>query len=186
MEILEAFDLTGTLRSAAELVGVITRRWRAGCAPARRPAAGCQSRPGGGRGQMRSPRRSSSGWTACAGGSAPASPISGWWRWAISARSARSAERSRRPSGRGGPNTAGGRGRGKPSLVSGCSGTSATGRHPRAQPDRRLLRGLLLTSASASMQSFARRRRARSLRTTGGRVGGHGARASLALRSERV
>ena len=40
MEIPEAFDLTGSLRAAARSPAAITRRWRTGCAPARRSPVG--------------------------------------------------------------------------------------------------------------------------------------------------
>jgi hypothetical protein len=54
MEILEAFDLTGTLRGAAQLAGCDHKTVAHWCAHATRRAAGCPSRVGRGRGWMRS------------------------------------------------------------------------------------------------------------------------------------
>ena len=71
MEILEAFDLAGSLRGAAELAGCDHKTVAHWVRRARGPAAGCRWRSGRGRGSMRSRRRSRSGSSARAGRSAP-------------------------------------------------------------------------------------------------------------------
>ena len=113
MEILEAFDLTGTLRGAAELAGCdhkTVAHWVRARDAGRRRAAGAGAAAAAGgcvRGEDRGVGRS-----LARARSARTSRISGWSRWAIWVRSARRAGRSRRPSGAGAPSTAAGRGRG--------------------------------------------------------------------------
>src|SRR5438477_5981034 len=71
MEILEAYDLTGSLRGAAALGG-ITRRWRTGSGCGRRRVVRrWHGRGIGGPWRTRSRRRSRSWSIARAGGSAP-------------------------------------------------------------------------------------------------------------------
>src|SRR3954465_12151624 len=83
MEILEAFDATGSLRAAAELVGGDHKtggHWGgARGAPGASLAAGCRSRRGSGRGWTRLRRRSRSGSIARAARSVPMSRIRSWW-----------------------------------------------------------------------------------------------------------
>jgi len=111
MEILEAFDLTGSLRGAAALV-VITRRSLTGLLRGTLRAAVCRSLVGVGRWSTGSARRSTSWWIGRAGGSERTGRMrssSGWGTWVLSARRG---GRSRRRSGAGVSSTAGGPGRG--------------------------------------------------------------------------
>src|SRR3954447_23215703 len=107
--------------------GVITRRSGTGRAPVTRLAAGCRRQPGRGGGWMRLRRRSRSGCIGRAARSAPTQRTRSCSAWAIRVRSARRAERSRMPSGVGGPSTGAGRGRGSRSRGCGCSSTTADG-----------------------------------------------------------
>jgi hypothetical protein len=81
MEILEAFDLTGTLRGAAQLAGCDHKTVAQWVRARDRAGGGLPWRRGRGRASMRSPRRSRSGSTARAGRSARTLRISGWSRW---------------------------------------------------------------------------------------------------------
>jgi hypothetical protein len=126
MEILEAYDLAGTLRGAAALAGcdhktvarlVAAREAAGGGLPARtraRPLVDpfaekideLVDRP---RAQIRRIRR-----TGC------------WSRWGMRGPIGRRGGRSRTPSGAGGTGMAGGRSRGSRSRGCGCSSTTAT------------------------------------------------------------
>ena len=112
MELLEAFDLTGTLRGAAQLVGCDHKTVAHGVR-AREEAGGglpVSVRP---RPRVDAFAAKIEEWVDRSRGKVRADvAISGWSRWATWVRSARRGGRSRRPSGAGGPSTAGGRGRG--------------------------------------------------------------------------
>ena len=138
MEILEAFDLTGSFRQAAVLVGCdhktvahwVGVREATGGAP---PARGAASAAGGGSVRR---RRSMSWLIVRVGGSVPIRRIRSWWRWGMRVRSAPRGGRSRRPSAAGGSSMGGARGRGSRNRGYGCSGTMARDRSLPA-PGRR-------------------------------------------------
>ena len=101
MEILEAFDLTGSLRGAAELAGC-DHKTVAHWVRARDAAGGgLPVAVGRGRWLTGSRRRSTSGCGARAAKVRADNAHRSWSRWAIWARSARRVGRSRRPSGAG-------------------------------------------------------------------------------------
>ena len=129
MEILEAFDVTGTLRGAAELAGC-DHKTVAHWVRAREEAGGglpVSVRP---RPRVDAFAEKIEEWVDRSRGQDPRRrrASASWSRWAIWARSARRAARSPRRSGAGAPSTGGARGRGSPSRGCGCSGTTATGR----------------------------------------------------------
>jgi hypothetical protein len=102
MEILEAFDLTGSYRAAAELAGCdITPSL--GMSPPARPARSPPTRRPGPCWWTPTGPSWRSGWTAAAASCAPMSPTTSWWRWATRGRSAPPAGRWLLPSGPGGP-----------------------------------------------------------------------------------
>lgn len=91
MEILEALELTGTLRGAAEPAGCDRKTVAHWVRAREESAAGCRCPVGRGRGLTGSRRRSRSECIARAGGSARTCAISGWSRWGTWVQSARRA-----------------------------------------------------------------------------------------------
>ena len=129
MEILEAYDLTGSFRQAAAVAGcdhktvahwVAVREATGGAPPVRakhrRPVADPVS------------VKVEELVDARAGGSGPIRRTPSWSRWGVRGPSARRAEQLRRRSGAGGRSMGGGPDRGFRSPVCGFSGTMARGR----------------------------------------------------------
>src|SRR4051794_11446287 len=126
MEILEAFDATGSLRAAAELVGCDHKtvgHWVRG----RDDAGGGLPQPARPRPRVDAFAEKIEEWVDRSRGKVRADVAhQKLVAMAIRARSARPAGRSRTPSAAGAPSTAARRGRGSRSRGCGCSGTTAT------------------------------------------------------------
>ena len=128
MEILEAYDLTGSFRQAAALVGC-DHKTVAYWVRLRDEAGGMPVVERRGRRWRRCSRRRSMSWSiARTGRSGRTRRTASWSRSAIRDLRGRRGGGWLSPSGGGGRSMAGGRGRGSRSRGCGCSGTMATGR----------------------------------------------------------
>src|SRR4051794_4755134 len=133
MEILEAFDATGSLRAAAELVGCDHKtvgHW----VRARDVAGGGLPQPARQRPRVDAFAAKIEEWVYRSRGKVRADVAhQKLVAMAIRARSGRRAGRWPRPSGAGAPSTAAGPGHGSRSPGCGCSSTTATGPRSRAE-----------------------------------------------------
>ena len=128
MVLLEAYDLTGSLRGAAALAGC-DHKTAAYWVRMRERGVGCpRSSASGRRWTLRSSRRSMSWSIGRTAGFGRTWRTAGWSCWGIRGRRGRRGGGWLSPSGGGVTATAGGRGRGSRSRGCGCSGTLATGR----------------------------------------------------------
>jgi len=96
MEILEAYDLTGTLRGAAALAGCDHKTVARLVAARRRRVVGCRCGLVVGHWCTRLRRRSMSWWTAHVRACGRMLCTECWWRWAMRGRIGRPGGRSRR------------------------------------------------------------------------------------------